>query len=54
MRIAHLLAITTIGLALGVGCAEQPGKKKDDDKSKDEKKDGKDAKKTEAKVDPPK
>ncbi len=61
MRIGKLLVIATIGLALGSGCAEQPGKKKDDDKdAKDAKKDGKDAKreakgdKAEAKVDPPK
>jgi hypothetical protein len=55
MRIATILGIATLGLALGSGCAEQPGKKKDDEKSKD----GKDAKKSKGgksdeKVDPPK
>ncbi|MFO0632536.1 MAG: hypothetical protein U0168_06780 [Nannocystaceae bacterium] len=49
--------IVAFSLALCWGCAEQPGKKKDDEKSKDDKKgDAKDAKKDggEAKVDPPK
>ena len=62
MRIGKVVGIVSLGLILGLGCAEQPGKKKDDEKSKDGKdakkaKDGKDAKsdeKTEAKVDPPK
>jgi hypothetical protein len=63
MRIATILGIATLGLALGSGCAEQPGKKKDDEKSKDGKdakkskggkSDEKGAEKAEAKVDPPK
>lgn len=55
MRI--LIALSALSLISSAGCAEQPGKKKDDEKSKDDKKgDAKDAKKDggEAKVDPPK
>lgn len=43
--------------SLAFGCAEQPGKKKDDDKKADKKgeaKDGKDGKTTESKVAPAK
>lgn len=60
MPLARCLVMVGFGLALASGCAEQPGKKADDDKkdakdgkSKDGKsKEAKEAK--EAKVDPPK
>lgn len=62
MRLVQRLVMVSLGLVLASGCAEQPGKKADDDKkdakdgkSKDGKsKDGKTKEAKEAKVDPPK
>jgi hypothetical protein len=52
--VTRILAIAIAG-SFAFGCAEQPGKKKDDEKSKDDKK-GADEKKDDkkAEVDPPK